>query len=154
MEESVGAGGPERFVLDLWDRESASLEDDLARRDFTVNSFAVDLRGGGVADPFGGLGDLEQRTLRATTRGSFEGDPLRVLRLARLLLEWTVTSTDKTEPKVKLSLTHEEIAQIIGTSRETVTRVLADFRKRQIAVLKGSTLTIRNKAVLERLVGA
>ncbi|HEX8893687.1 MAG TPA: helix-turn-helix domain-containing protein, partial [Terriglobales bacterium] len=61
---------------------------------------------------------------------------------------------DKAEPKVKLALTHEEIAQIIGTSRETVTRVLADFRKRQIAVLKGSTLTIRNKSVLEKLVGA
>ena len=75
-------------------------------------------------------------------------------RLARLLLEWTATSVDKTEPKVKLALTHEEIAQIIGTSRETVTRVLADFRKRQIAVLKGSTLTIRNKAILEKLVGA
>jgi len=70
------------------------------------------------------------------------------------LLEWTATSTDKAEPKVKLALTHEEIAQIIGTSRETVTRVLADFRKRQVAVLKGSTLTIRNKAVLEKLVGA
>jgi CRP/FNR family transcriptional regulator len=55
---------------------------------------------------------------------------------------------------VKLALTHEEIAQIIGTSRETVTRVLADFRKRQVAVLKGSTLTIRNKSVLEKLVGA
>jgi CRP/FNR family transcriptional regulator, cyclic AMP receptor protein len=75
-------------------------------------------------------------------------------RLARLLLEWTATSTDQSEPKVKLALTHEEIAQIIGTSRETVTRVLADFRKRQIAVLKGSTLTIRNKAVLQKLVGA
>ena len=83
---SKGGGGPERFVLDLWDRESASLHDDLARRDFTVNSFAVELRGGAVADPFGGLADLEQRTLRATTRGTFEGDPLRVLRLARLLL--------------------------------------------------------------------
>jgi len=65
-------------------------------------------------------------------------------RLARLLLEWTATSTDQSEPKVKLALPHGEIAQIIGTSRETVTRVLADFRKRQIAVLKGSTLTIRN----------
>lgn len=75
-------------------------------------------------------------------------------RLARLLLEWTATTQNQTEPKVKLALTHEEIAQIIGTSRETVTRVLADFRKRQIAVLKGSTLTIRNKSVLEKLVGA
>jgi CRP/FNR family cyclic AMP-dependent transcriptional regulator len=53
-----------------------------------------------------------------------------------------------------VALTHEEIAQIIGTSRETVTRTLADFRKKQIAVLKGSTLMIRNKTALERLVGA
>lgn len=75
-------------------------------------------------------------------------------RLARLLLEWTASSPEQAEPKVKLALTHEEIAQIIGTSRETVTRVLADFRKRQIAVLKGSTLTVRNKGILEKLVGA
>ena len=56
--------------------------------------------------------------------------------------------------RVKVALTHEEIAQIIGTSRETVTRTLAEFRKKQIAVLKGSTLMIRNKMALERLVGA
>ena len=52
---------------------------------------------------------------------------------------------------MKLSLTHDEISQIIGTSRETVTRVLAEFRKKQFAVLKGSTLTIQNKPALERL---
>ena len=77
-------------------------------------------------------------------------------RLARLLLEWSSKNGEsaKQEPRLKLALTHEEIAQIIGTSRETVTRVLADFRKRQIAVLKGSTLTIRNKPILEKLVGA
>ena len=75
-------------------------------------------------------------------------------RLARLLLEWSVGFNNNDEVKVKLSLTHEEIAQIIGTSRETVTRVLAEFRKKQIAVLKGSTLTIRNKPALERLVGS
>jgi CRP-like cAMP-binding protein len=40
-------------------------------------------------------------------------------------------------PKVKLGLTHGEIVQIIGTSQESETRVLAGFRKRQIAVLKG-----------------
>jgi CRP/FNR family cyclic AMP-dependent transcriptional regulator len=75
-------------------------------------------------------------------------------RLARLLLEWSVGFNANDEVKVKLSLTHEEIAQIIGTSRETVTRVLAEFRKKQIAILKGSTLTIRNKPALERLVGS
>jgi CRP/FNR family cyclic AMP-dependent transcriptional regulator len=52
---------------------------------------------------------------------------------------------------MKLSLTHDEISQIIGTSRETVTRVLADFRKKRFVLLKGSTLTIQNKPGLERL---
>lgn len=72
-------------ILDLWDRQSLPLRDDLARRDFTVDSIALAPRDGAVADPFGGLADLERRVLRATTGRSFEGDPLRVLRLARLL---------------------------------------------------------------------
>ena len=72
--------------VDLWDRAGMSFDDDLARRDFTVNSFAVDARTGAVTDPFGGLDDLRRRLLRATTPASFTGDPLRVLRLPRLLL--------------------------------------------------------------------
>lgn len=73
-------------ILDLWDRQSLPLHDDLARRDFTVDSIALAPRDGAVVDPFGGLADLERRVLRATTAQSFEGDPLRVLRLARLLV--------------------------------------------------------------------
>lgn len=72
-------------VLDLWDRQATSLHDDLARRDFTVNSFALEPRSGAIVDPFAGLADLERRRLRATTERSFDGDPLRVLRLVRLL---------------------------------------------------------------------
>jgi Poly A polymerase head domain/Probable RNA and SrmB- binding site of polymerase A len=78
--------GPSGYrILDLWDRQSLSLHDDLARRDFTVDSIALAPRDGAVADPFGGLADLERRVLRATTGQSFAGDPLRVLRLPRLL---------------------------------------------------------------------
>jgi tRNA nucleotidyltransferase/poly(A) polymerase len=73
-------------TVDLWDRGRMPLLQDLARRDFTVNAFALDARSGELADPFGGLPDLERRRLRATTRESFTGDPLRVLRLPRLLL--------------------------------------------------------------------
>jgi hypothetical protein len=76
--------GPDGMVVDLWDREGMSLRDDLERRDFTVNSLALDARTGALADPFGGLADLRDRVLRATTDRSFTGDPLRVLRLARL----------------------------------------------------------------------
>lgn len=76
----------EDVTVDLWDREGTSLHQDLARRDFTVNAFALDARSGELVDPFGGLADLERRLLRATTPESFTGDPLRVLRLPRLLL--------------------------------------------------------------------
>ena len=76
----------EDVTVDLWDREGTSLHQDLARRDFTVNAFALDARSGELSDPFGGLGDLERRLLRATTPESFTGDPLRMLRLPRLLL--------------------------------------------------------------------
>jgi CRP/FNR family transcriptional regulator, cyclic AMP receptor protein len=51
-----------------------------------------------------------------------------------------------------LAMTHEEIAQLVGTSRETITRTLASFRK--IVELKGSALIIHNQAALERLVAA
>jgi hypothetical protein len=72
------------LVIDIWDREASSLHDDLARRDLTINSIAVEALTGVVIDPFGGLADLQRRLLRATTADSFAGDPLRVLRLARL----------------------------------------------------------------------
>jgi CRP/FNR family transcriptional regulator, cyclic AMP receptor protein len=75
-------------------------------------------------------------------------------KLARLLLEWAVDG-DPTKDgiRIKISLTHEEIAQLIGTSRETVTRVLSEFRDKKLANLHGSTLLIQNKEALERLIG-
>jgi CRP/FNR family transcriptional regulator len=71
-------------------------------------------------------------------------------KLAKLLLEWSSKNGDaaKAEPRLKLRLTHEEIAQMIGTSRETVTRLFAELKKRQILQSKGSTMVIRNTAAL------
>ena len=74
-------------------------------------------------------------------------------KLAKLLLEWSSKNGDggKGEPRLKLRLTHEEIAQMIGTSRETVTRLFAEMKKRQIVQSKGSTLVIRNTGALRDL---
>ena len=74
-------------------------------------------------------------------------------KLAKLLMEWSSRNGEaqKQEPHLKLALTHEEIAQMIGTSRETVTRLFAALKKRQILQTKGSTLVIRNKAALRTL---
>ncbi|MGW1082506.1 CCA tRNA nucleotidyltransferase [Kitasatospora sp. NPDC002522] len=62
-----------------------SIEQDLVRRDFTVNAMAVDLPGRGFVDPHHGLDDLEARVLRtpATPEESFSDDPLRMMRAAR-----------------------------------------------------------------------
>jgi CRP/FNR family cyclic AMP-dependent transcriptional regulator len=73
-------------------------------------------------------------------------------KLSRFLLELSAGSDNgKMETKVTLTLTHEEIAQMIGTSRETVTRVFGDFKKKQFVQVRGSTLIIKNKAGLENL---
>ncbi len=64
---------------------SLNLEDDLSRRDFTVNSMAVEVDSGTFFDPFNGRSDLENKILRTplTPSKSFNDDPLRMLRAAR-----------------------------------------------------------------------
>lgn len=62
--------------------EGVSLEQDLARRDLTINAMALDLETKEVIDLFGGLEDIKNKTLRHTS-GAFIEDPVRVLRLAR-----------------------------------------------------------------------
>ena len=73
---------------DVTGLRGAELADDLGRRDFTVNAIAAPLGPPGTAaeliDPAGGLGDLDAGVLRAVSDRSFEDDPLRVLRAARL----------------------------------------------------------------------
>ncbi len=73
-------------------------------------------------------------------------------KLARFLLDWSGRQVkDQGEIRLKLTLTHEEIAQMIGASRETVTRLFADFKRNNLIEVHGSTLVITNKAGLEQL---
>jgi CRP/FNR family cyclic AMP-dependent transcriptional regulator len=70
-------------------------------------------------------------------------------KFAKLLLSW---EAGKANGQIRLTLTHEEIAEMIGTTRETVSRLFSDFKKKQLLQIKGSSLTIRNKPALERMV--
>jgi CRP/FNR family transcriptional regulator len=75
-------------------------------------------------------------------------------KLARLLLSWSgrrELETGASEVRIRSSLTHEEIAQMIGSSRETVTRLLSELKKKELIRLEGSTLVIRNRPALEAL---
>jgi CRP/FNR family transcriptional regulator, cyclic AMP receptor protein len=75
-------------------------------------------------------------------------------RVARFVLEWA-ESGDVHEDGIRatLTLTHEEIGQLIGTSRETITRALGDFKSRKWIAIKGSTLLVQNIDGLRELVG-
>src|SRR5207237_7189864 len=65
------------------------LLDDLARRDFTINAMARELRTGQLVDPYGGRADLEARLVRAVGNPAerFGEDPLRMLRAVRFSVE-------------------------------------------------------------------
>jgi CRP/FNR family transcriptional regulator len=73
-------------------------------------------------------------------------------KLARLLLSHSrVQGAAGTETRIHYSMTHEEMAQRIGASRETVTRLLSDLKKKRLIRLDGPTLVIRNRMALEAL---
>ena len=76
-------------------------------------------------------------------------------KFAKLLLSWSPNGGNRNEPaRLTLALTHEEIAEMIGTTRETVSRLFSDFKKKQLLQLKGSTMIIRNKPALEKMLNS
>jgi len=75
------------WQVDLLPVNGATIEEDLAARDFTVNAIAEPLPGGEAIDPFGGREDLAAGRLRMVSARAFAADPLRVLRAARLACE-------------------------------------------------------------------
>ena len=70
-------------------------------------------------------------------------------KLARLLLEWSENDqSNESCARVRFSLTHEEIGEFIGASRETVTRTLSHFKHRRLVSFRGSMLEIPNRLAL------
>ena len=77
-ERATGGGGHKDFMVDA--DHTMTPEEDLYRRDFTINAMAVDLQTGQLVDPFHGLDDIKTRTLRTLNTKSLADDPLRTLR--------------------------------------------------------------------------
>ena len=90
-----------------------------------------------------------QREIRSLGLSQTTGE-----KLAKLILDWCAAEGDETPKGIRLKvlLTHEEIAQMIGTTRETVTRLLSDMKRRKIIDVKGSTLMVQDKAQLQNMV--
>jgi len=75
-------------------------------------------------------------------------------KLAGLMLEWCEQSGDgELELHLRMPYTHEEIAEMIGSTRETVSRLLKNFRTRNLITLRGSDLFIPDRKRLEDAIG-
>jgi CRP/FNR family cyclic AMP-dependent transcriptional regulator len=72
-------------------------------------------------------------------------------KLARLLLSWVALEPRNRDLRVDSEFTHEEIAQMIGSSRETVTRLLSEMKRKELIRIEGSTLVIPNRVALQAI---
>ena len=124
----------------IWDfspLQGETIEEDLRKRDFTVNAMARAFDGGELIDPLGGRADLESRTLRVLGPEAYERDPLRPLRLARFAAELGFEPDPETE-----RLT---VAAAPGVAAVAGERVFGELRRLVIAdgVLAGLALADR-----------
>jgi poly(A) polymerase len=142
----------DRRAGQVWDfspLQGETIEEDLGRRDFTVNAMARPLDGGELIDPLGGRADLEARVLRVLGPEAYERDPLRPLRLARFAAELGFGPEPATE-----RLTAAAAPRVTEAAGE---RVFAELRRLVIAdgALEGLQLADRLgllRAVLPELV--
>lgn len=84
--------------------------------------------------------EMRKRVFSVTAAGRF----------ARFLLEYpSDLEVEEDELRIKLPLTHKNIAQIIGVRRETLTRILNDFKRKKLLRVRGQTIIVENRAALE-----
>ncbi|RJO63326.1 MAG: CCA tRNA nucleotidyltransferase [Dehalococcoidia bacterium] len=125
-------------VFEAWQIDVATLQgnlaEDLGRRDFTVNALAIDLAKlsltsndkieATVIDPFGGLGDIQKKLIRAVNPQVFKNDAIRLLRGLRLGADLGFVIESQTEALIERD--HELIKNVAGERvREELLRLLA-----------------------------
>lgn len=118
-ERKVGKGHKE---FEFLTSPNITIEEDLARRDLTMNSIAQDVLTGKIIDPFHGREDIEKRILRKTT-DAFAEDPLRVYRVARFMA--TLGNNFSVEADT-LKAMQQLKGELLTLSKE---RVFTEFRK-------------------------
>ena len=76
------------------------IQDDLNRRDFTINAIAMNIVSSEIIDPFGGLDDLKSGLIRTTYKDSFKDDPVRILRAFRFGARYDFSMSPETEEQI------------------------------------------------------
>ncbi len=135
----------------------ATIADDLARRDFTINAMAVPLAEGALLDPHGGVDDLRAGLLRILHAGSFRDDPTRALRAARYVARLGFELAAETEARLSeadLSTVSEdrvtsELARIAVEPQPSAALALIE-RWRVLELGLGPRLAAAVEGLLER----
>ena len=117
IEKKVGLGHKE---FDIIVDKDVTIEEDLERRDITINAIAQDVLTKEIIDPFNGLEDLENKIIRATSH-KFKEDPLRAYRVAR----FAATLGFKIETRT-IKFMKELKDELLTLSKE---RVFSEFRR-------------------------
>jgi tRNA nucleotidyltransferase (CCA-adding enzyme) len=141
----------------------SSIEEDLARRDFTVNAIAYDPRAGQIVDPWGGVADLAARRIRAVRdpRERFSEDGLRVLRAARFVAtlefeldpetEAAIPPTLDTFRKVSAERVRDEWAKTLVQARAP-SRAFEVMRRTGILAISAPALAALDDAAFARTI--
>jgi tRNA nucleotidyltransferase (CCA-adding enzyme) len=108
------------LTVDIAQMDGASIDRDLARRDYTLNAIAYDLQTRQAIDPFNGTQDVRQRTIRMLSRDNLIDDPLRLLRAYRQGAQLNFTIAAQTHQTIR------ELVPLLTTV--AAERVLAELR--------------------------
>ena len=117
-ENATGEGGHKGF--DVKSDHNLSIEDDLSRRDFTMNAIAKDINGN-LIDPFSGIDDIKNKIIRAVNPKAFSDDPLRMIRCCQFAARFGFTIEDQTKQMIRKNAVR--IKEIAGE------RILEELRK-------------------------
>ena len=114
-------------IFDITSLNGSFIEDDLKKRDFTINAMAYDLSSGEIIDCLGGLGDLADKKVRMVSSGVFKKDPIRLIRAYRIAacLNFEIEPQTASRISANAKLIHnsagerirEEIFKLLGTSK-------------------------------------
>ena len=142
-EVSTGPGHTD-FEVD-WDWQ-IPVEDDLGRRDFTINSIAKNVADGQLVDPYDGRGDIDKRVLRMVFAGTFLEDPLRILRGVRFAARFSL----EIDPATYQSMI--DAAYLVDTL--SAERIQEEFTKlfKQCDRPSGALNTLQDIGALEHLI--
>ncbi|HXH40350.1 MAG TPA: hypothetical protein VNN08_17100, partial [Thermoanaerobaculia bacterium] len=120
-----------------------SIDADLARRDFTVNAMAVDLRSGALLDPHHGRGDLEHRLVRMVDAGNFDDDPLRMLKAIRMAVRFDFRVDDATLAAIRIRAARIADVSVERVAYELTVIFSANAFRRAVALLHETGLDVQ-----------